>query len=498
MYKAILINFYNKTHHKRFKCVIFTVFLLFVAFLGGINKSNASNNYLKNVYFGTDETNHVVLKFDYEDKFFGTTTTYPFVYYFVAWYNGDSVPMPYGYNYSTGHINANNQDYDNCWANNTDWWIGTNFKWTAIGDQGKTIAFDLTGANSDYFDLWWNGGCNRTRTSSENHFVAFNNYYQVGGQSRAESEGANDGSAWTLKDSNFSPTGGTATFHASSIINGYTDWGYAGVSRESLTTLTSDDYITIGIYRHYGYHTTAGDASEVVAIDTQHYYFTSEINNVTIEKPETAKQYSTGNVPYDIQARNDGGYTTFQLMYENLLTLETDFDYIAIPSGNFPQITGYKQLANGEYDLTACMTKTGKSDVCSDIKHFHVLAGAGGYGTYETPPPELVPFSFDYGDYSPFETPSGTFTYLTLAYANLLDPLNTWANYFALKFNFSDLTAQTDTIKDNIKLFRSYIGTLDEFFGGVPISLFLSLFILIIIGKTIFMLSYRIITIIKP
>lgn len=487
----------NKTRQKQFKCFIFTAVLLFVTFFGGINKTNASNSYLKNVFFGTDSENHVIMQFDYDDQFFGTTTAYPYVYYFVAWLNSDSTPeTTYNYQYTHGRINANNQDYDNCYSNNTDWWIGLYMYW--FTNKPTYLTFDLTGSNSDYYDFWWNGGCNRSRSPSEMHFVAFNNYYQVGGQSRAESEGANNGSAWTLKDSNFSPTGGTATFHAKNIVENVTDNGFAGITRGSLTTLTSDDYITVAIYRHYGYHNSAGDPSEVVAIDTQHYYFTSEINNVTIEKPETDKQYSTGNVPYDIQARNDGGYTTFQLTYENLLTLETDFDYVDIPTGNFPQITGFKQLANGEYDLTACMTKTGKSDVCSNIKHFHVLAGAGGYGTYETPPPELVPFAFDYGDYSPFETPSGTFTYLTTAYANLLDPLNTWANYFALKFNFAELTAQTETIKDNIKLFRSYIGTLDEFFGGVPISLFLSLFILVIIGKTIFMLSYRIITIIKP
>lgn len=224
----------------------------------------------------------------------------------------------------------------------------------------------------------------------------------------------------------------------------------------------------------------------------------NETNTITIQSPTENADIITGNVFYNVEMQNDSGYDNLQLAWENLTTLETTFNYIDIPTGQFPQKMGYSFLINGEYDLTACMTKTGFDNVCSTIRHFNVITGTGGIGQYETPPPELVPFTFDYGDYSPFETPSGTFTYLTTAYANLLDPLNTWVNYFSLKFNFSDLTAQTETIKDNIKLFRSYIGTLDEFFGGVPISLFLSLFILIIIGKTIFMLSYRIITIIKP
>jgi hypothetical protein len=224
----------------------------------------------------------------------------------------------------------------------------------------------------------------------------------------------------------------------------------------------------------------------------------TEINFVEIDKPEMDVVATSGNILYNIIMRNDSGYTDLKLTFDNITTSETTIKNLTIPVGQYPQRIGYQFLYNGEYEMVACMIKSGSADLCSEITTFEIAVGSGGAGQYETPPPEITPFVFDYQAVSPFDDPTEFYTFITGAWNNLLSPVNTWANYFALQFNFSDLSDQTDTIKDNIKLFRSYIGTLDEFFGGVPISLFLTVFILIIIGKTIFMLSYRIISLIKP
>ncbi len=469
-------------------CVVFALTLVAGLTLS-ITPARAGNNYLKNIVWTFDnQTQNFILKFDYDNRNLNMPIGYPYAYIIAGFVNREA-PATVNCKTIDSYQTQNSGSICNVWGEGYNEFFG-------LADKFPYLAFDISSDPNAIF--WRAGSCRNYLRPTEAHYLIVNNYYEWGGQPTREGN-AYDFASYTLKDINFNTTGGTKIFKLKSIITGQPIDGQQAITRRALSTLTPSDYITIGIYKTYGL-TGYGYPTEAFITDTQHYYFTQEINQLNIISPIEDKIYTTADLTYSFNFRNDGGnYTTLQLDWLNKTDNVSITFFKNLPlvnPGEWGEIIDTYWLYNSDYELSACMIGPGQNDICITPINFSVFAVPGGPGEIPQPPAEPG-FEFNYQDVSPFDNPSNTYLYLASVYDAFLQPANGWANYYGKMFDFQELNNAGETIRGKIMEIRSYLKSFDNFFSGMPLTLFITIFIMVFLAKSSFMILSRLIGLFK-
>lgn len=124
--------------------------------------------------------------------------------------------------------------------------------------------------------------------------------------------------------------------------------------------------------------------------------------------------------------------------------------------------------------------------------------GEGGMG-YIPEIPETFEFEFEYP--YPFGTsspPTIVYEKLTGGINYILNPLGNWTNFFVKFFDPNEAIAKANEIGEKIKIIKSYFNYFDNFFGGFPVALIFSIFLIILMAKIVFNWVAKIINLIKP
>jgi len=130
------------------------------------------------------------------------------------------------------------------------------------------------------------------------------------------------------------------------------------------------------------------------------------------------------------------------------------------------------------------------------ILPFHY--GEGGMG-YIPEIPETFEFEFEYP--YPFGTsspPTLVFEKLTGGINYILNPLGNWTNFFVKFFDVNEAISKANEIGEKIKIIKSYFNYFDNFFGGFPVALIFSIFLIVLMAKIVFNWVAKIINLIKP
>lgn len=122
-----------------------------------------------------------------------------------------------------------------------------------------------------------------------------------------------------------------------------------------------------------------------------------------------------------------------------------------------------------------------------------------GYVGYTPDIPETFEFEFTYP--YPFGEEAGktlVFEKLTGGISFILNPIGNWTNFFVKFFNPEEATAKANEMGGKIKLVKSYFNYFDSFFGGFPVALIFTIFLMILMAKTTFIWIAKIVNLIKP
>lgn len=107
-------------------------------------------------------------------------------------------------------------------------------------------------------------------------------------------------------------------------------------------------------------------------------------------------------------------------------------------------------------------------------------------------------FNFEYTEYSPYETPSATFTNIKNAVDYFFNSFYSWTVAFSSRFDIEELTENVELVTDKILVVRAYFGLFDNFFGGFPIAIIFIILVLVYLAKVIFTWTHRSVQTIKP
>ena len=176
---------------------------------------------------------------------------------------------------------------------------------------------------------------------------------------------------------------------------------------------------------------------------------------------------------------------------------------IAPPSGNF-SIPNW-QLPAGYYDIHFRFIGIGEQyDAPEYISNIHLLNDIPpSLPTGETPPtipvyPETSPEAYhaSYCSYGTSTTP--LFNTLTGAIGGLITNIGQSLADFADRFNLTDAQNTGQQLANSVLLMRSYVATLNSFFGDLPVSQILILYLIVFVLVILFRLIKSLINLIKP
>lgn len=126
----------------------------------------------------------------------------------------------------------------------------------------------------------------------------------------------------------------------------------------------------------------------------------------------------------------------------------------------------------------------------------------GGYWVadfcWEIEPPEITNWDIYYSEHSDFDTP----TNLTTSLVNLTEPIMETAGGWLVSmesiFDTAEATQKGEQFGEAIPIARGYLATINEFFGGFPISEAFIFFLIITLAIGVFRIVRNIILLVKP
>jgi len=297
-------------------------------------------------------------------------------------------------------------------------------------------------------------------------------------------------------------------------MDGFRAWFLIGEPKTNLLNyfLNSSNYtFTSNTFIDKFYYDTP-NYSQWYIVDDGNYYF-KEIPSLTITFPHNNDEiagafYVQGS--YTIPASS-----TYYALLAGFFPIGTYDPYnfnrnvgafsvnISPPSGNF-SIPNW-QLPAGYYDIHFRFIGIGEQyDAPEYISNVHLVNDIPpSLPTGETPPtipiyPATSPETYhaNYCSYGTSTTP--LFNTLTGAVGGLITNIGQSLADFADRFKLTDAQNTGQQLANSVLLMRSYVATLNSFFGDLPVSQILILYLIVFVLVILFRLIKSLINLIKP
>jgi len=117
---------------------------------------------------------------------------------------------------------------------------------------------------------------------------------------------------------------------------------------------------------------------------------------------------------------------------------------------------------------------------------------------WEIEPPEIIDWENYYSEHSTFETPTSFITSLVGLIKTPLEIAGGWLVSLESVFDKAKATEKGEEIGEAIPIARGYLATINQFFGGLPISEVFIFFLTITLAVGVFRIIRNIIALIKP
>jgi len=217
------------------------------------------------------------------------------------------------------------------------------------------------------------------------------------------------------------------------------------------------------------------------------------------------------NLTYDYQGGTGYAYGIFYMEQENQ-NGEPVYSYQALEPIATSTATGTvnftlpdsqtEELAKGYYNDCKCFLQ--KSDgtltdnLCPDYE-LTILTGS----RVTLPPPEWEEISTStaenfYEQHSDYATPTPAFDVIFESIEPFYGWTNNIAEQFAGQFNPENARERGAEMGSAIVKARAYAGSLNSFFGGLPVAWILLFYVITALALTVFKLIYRLVDLIKP